>query len=107
VGATQPKLKDQLCYGWDLTKTKVPLDRINIELFLEIYKAYPQKDSFFIHTTGNTPRDYFFNKLAGNSSLMEQIQSGVSAAAIRASWQKDLSNFKMIRKKYLLYKDFE
>ena len=107
VGATQPKLKDQLCYGWDLTKTKPPPTSIDIELFIEMYKAYPEKDSFFIHTTGNTSRDYYFNKLAGNSSLMEQIQSGVSATAIRASWQKDLANFKMIRKKYLLYKDFE
>jgi len=107
IGATQPKLKDQLCFGWDLTKRKVPLNRIDIELFLDIYNAYPQKDSFFIHTTGNTPRDYFFNKLAGNSILMGQIQSGLSAAAIRASWQQDLTNFKIIRKKYLLYKDFE
>ena len=72
-----------------------------------MYKTYPQKDSFFIHTTGNTPRDYYFNKLAGNNLLMEQIQSGLSPAAIRASWQKDLASFKKIRKKYLLYKDFE
>ncbi len=107
VGATQPKLKDQLCYGWDLTKTKPPPNSINIELFIEMYKAYPEKDSFFIHTTGNTPRDYYFNKLAGNSSLMEQIQSGVSATAIRTSWQKGILRFKKIRKKYLLYKDFE
>lgn len=107
VGATQPKLKDQLCYGWDLTKTKPPHTSIDLELIIEMYKAYPQKDSFFIHTTGNTPRDYFFNKLAGNSILMEQIKNGLSATDIRASWQKDLSNFKMIRKKYLLYKDFE
>ncbi len=107
VGATQPKLKDQLCYGWDLTKTKPPPTSIDIELFIEMYKAYPEKDSFFIHTTGNTPRDYYFNKLAGNSSLMEQIQSGVSATAIRTSWQKGILRFKKIRKKYLLYKDFE
>ncbi len=107
VGATQPKLKDQLCYGWDLTKTKPPPNSIDIELFIEMYKAYPEKDSFFIHTTGNTPRDYYFNKLAGNSSLMEQIQSGVSATAIRTSWQKGILRFKKIRKKYLLYKDFE
>jgi uncharacterized protein YbbC (DUF1343 family) len=107
VGATQPKLKDQLCYGWDLTKTKPPPTSIDIELFIEMYKAYPEKDSFFIHTTGNTSRDYYFNKLAGNSSLMEQIQSGVSATAIRTSWQKGILRFKKIRKKYLLYKDFE
>ncbi len=107
VGATQPKLKDQLCFGWDLTKTKPPHTSIDLELFIEMYKTYPQKDSFFIHTTGNTPRDYYFNKLAGNNLLMEQIQSGLSPAAIRASWQKDLANFKKIRKKYLLYQDFE
>jgi uncharacterized protein YbbC (DUF1343 family) len=107
IGATQPKLKDQLCFGWDLTKTKPPANSIDIELFIEMYKTYPQKDSFFIHTTGNTPRDYYFNKLAGNSILLEQIKSGLSATAIRASWQEDLTHFKMIRKKYLLYKDFE
>lgn len=105
-GATQPKLKDQLCYGWDLTKTMAP-NRIDLELLIEMYKAFPQKDSFFIHTTGNTPRDYFFNKLAGNNTLMQQIQMGVSPTVIRESWQKDLANFKLIRKKYLLYKDFE
>ena len=106
VGATQPKLKDLLCYGWDLTKTKAP-NHIDLELLISMYKAFPQKDSFFIHTTGNTPRDYYFNKLAGNSILMEQIKMDMSPAAIRASWQKDLTNFKSIRKKYLLYKDFE
>ena len=107
VGATQPKLKDQTCYGWDLTKTKAPNNKINIELFIEMFDAFSQRDSFFIHTTGNTPRDYYFNKLAGNSKLMGQIQSGVSATAIRASWKKGITKFKIIRKQYLLYNDFE
>ena len=40
-------------------------------------------------------------------SLMEQLKNGQSAVAIRASWQPGLIAFKNIRKKYLLYKDFE
>jgi uncharacterized protein YbbC (DUF1343 family) len=72
-----------------------------------MYQAFPVKDSFFIEPKSKLANDYFFNKLAGNSKLMEQIKTGLPASAIRASWQKDLSNFKMIRKKYLLYKDFE
>jgi hypothetical protein len=38
---------------------------------------------------------------------MEQLKSGQSSAAIRASWQPGLTAFKLMRKKYLLYKDFE
>ena len=50
---------------------------------------------------------FFFNKLAGNANLMEQLKEGKTATEIRASWQPGLIAFKKIRKKYLLYKDFE
>ena len=107
LGAMSSKLYGQLCYGWDLTKdNKIP-KQIDLDLIIEMYQSFPTKDSFFIHTTGNTPRDYYFNKLAGNALLMEQIKAGVSATAIRASWQPGLKWFKAIRRKYLLYKDFE
>ena len=49
----------------------------------------------------------FFNKLAGNNELWQQIKSGVSEADIRASWAPQLNAFKLTRKKYLLYEDFE
>jgi uncharacterized protein YbbC (DUF1343 family) len=49
----------------------------------------------------------FFNKLAGNNELWQQIKNGVSEKDIRASWEPALSDYKKIRKKYLLYKDFE
>jgi len=39
--------------------------------------------------------------------LMQQVISGASEADIRASWQPKLQAFKGIRKKYLLYEDFE
>lgn len=106
TGAMSSKLYGQTCYGWDLSKRQAP-NKIDLDLIIEMYQAFPVKDSFFIEPKSKLANDYFFNKLAGNSKLMEQIKTGLPASAIRASWQKDLSNFKMIRKKYLLYKDFE
>jgi uncharacterized protein YbbC (DUF1343 family) len=67
-------------------------------LVIEAYKAFPQKDKFF------TP---FFDKLAGTKTLREQIIAGKTADEIQQSWQDDLNAFKQIRKKYLLYPDFE
>lgn len=69
-------------------------------IFLDAYKAFPGKDSFFL-------KNNFINKLAGNDLFQQQVKQGLSAEAIRASWQPDLKRFKEIRKKYLLYEDFE
>ncbi len=107
AGAKEPKLKNKICYGWDLSERSAPKNKIDIELFIEIYDAFPLKDSFFVASPGKNTTNYFFNTLAGNASLMQQIQTGVSAKQIRASWQKGIVKFKEIRKKYLLYKDFE
>ncbi|MBI9067260.1 MAG: DUF1343 domain-containing protein [Salinivirgaceae bacterium] len=49
----------------------------------------------------------FFYRLAGNRELQQQIENRMSVEEIRATWQEDLSTFKEIRKKYLLYEDFE
>ena len=46
-------------------------------------------------------------QLAGTKMLKEQVIAGKSEAEIRASWQEGIDNFKKIRKKYLLYADFE
>jgi uncharacterized protein YbbC (DUF1343 family) len=105
-GATQPKLKDQLCYGWFLGgKPETVLSKVNnqvqIKYVLEAYKLFPRKDSFFLNK-GN-----FFNKLAGKNVLIQQIKEGRSEAEIRRSWEPGLNAFKEIRKKYLLYEDFE
>ena len=66
---------------------------------LDTYKLFPGKDSFFLATN-------FFNKLAGNDVLMQQIKDGKTETEIRKSWEPALADFKKIRKKYLLYKDF-
>ncbi len=107
VGAMSSKLYGQKCYGWDLTKVTPPKDKIDLGLIIEMYKSFPQKDSFFIAPKVNEPTNYFFNKLAGNASLMQQLKAGDSEAAIRKSWEPGLTAYKLKRKKYLLYKDYE
>ena len=107
IGAMSSKLYGQKCYGWDLSKTTPPKNIIDIALIIEIYKSFPQKDSFFIRPKSGEPTAYFFNKLAGNATLMQQLIAGTSEAEIRKSWEPRLTAFKTMRKKYLLYTDFE
>lgn len=104
-GARNPKLKDNLCYGWNLNGTpevvlKKVNNRIQLKWLITAYRLFPQKDSFFL-------KNNFFNRLAGNDLLMQQIKSRKSENEIRKSWEPGLRNFKAIRKKYLLYTDFE
>lgn len=107
VGAMNSKLYGQKCFGWDLTKLTPPKNKIDLSLIIEMYKSFPEKDSFFLTPKSKEPTAYFFNKLAGNNQLMQQLVAGVSEADIRKSWEPGLLKFKAIRKKYLLYKDFE
>lgn len=105
-GATNPKLKDQLCYGWEIDGSPEEVlqqidNRIQLKWLLDAYRQFPNKDSFFLGKGG------FFNKLAGNANLQEQLKEGKTEAEIRASWEPALSQFKAIRKKYLIYPDFE
>jgi uncharacterized protein YbbC (DUF1343 family) len=106
VGAKEPKLNGRLCFGWNITDQNPPT-KIELHWLLQAYKLFKDKDSFFIHSKGSLPRDYYFNILAGNNNLMQQITAGKSEAEIRKSWQPKLNAFLRIRKKYLLYPDFE
>ena len=75
-------------------------NRIQLAYLIEAYKLFPGKDSFFL-------KNNFINKLAGSDMLQQQIKAGKSEAEIRQSWQAGLTAFKLVRKKYLLYPDFE
>jgi hypothetical protein len=91
-----------VCYGHDLHEFAdlYIRDYKGIYLFWLIgaYKDMPDKDHFF--------NDYF-EKLAGTATLRQQIIAGTPEDQIRASWVPGILKFKMIRKKYLLYEDFE
>jgi uncharacterized protein YbbC (DUF1343 family) len=111
-GAKSPKLENQLCYGWNLTKEPTIQEApagIQLKYLLEAYRLFPDKANFFIMPKTDNPRstEVFFNKLAGNGQLMQQIKAGKTEEEIRASWQPKLDTFKKIRKRYLMYEDFE
>lgn len=113
AGAGDPKLKNQLCYGWNLSGSNEQIvqkinNHIQIKYLLEAYKIFSDKENFFIKPkkADAKPSDYYFNKLAGNAELMQQIIDGKTEKEIRASWEPKLAAFKKIRKKYLLYPDF-
>lgn len=94
-----PPYLNQTCYGIDLTNyvndSTQQAKQLTISWLIEMYKNYPEKDKFF---------NPFFEKLAGTSELRKQIIEGKSEAEIRKTWQNDLTTFKEVRKKYLLYK---
>ena len=104
LGSKSPKFNGETCYGLDLTKFGATYFKFVKSLYLDwlilFYETYPNKAEFF-------RKDGFFNLLAGNNTLKAQIEAGSSAEEIAQSWGKELETFKQIRKKYLLYEDFE
>ena len=105
AGAKVSKCFYQLCYGYNVSGSvddivKKTDGKLQLEYLLKVYNQFPGKDSFFL-------KNLFFDKLAGSDVLRKQIINGVSEKEIRKSWQADLKKFKAIRKKYLLYPDFE
>ncbi len=111
-GAKNSKLYGQVCYGWNLSGTAEEVlnkvnNKVQLKWLMEAYKLFPEKDKFFILPKSGKMEESFFNKLAGNNDLWQQIVAGESEEEIRKSWEPKLSEFKKIRKKYLLYEDFE
>lgn len=105
TGASKPVLEGKECFGKLVAETdKEALnqneDIFNIKWLIQAYNWYPNKDEFF--NSNN-----FFDKLAGTKKLQQQIKDGVKEDKIRANWEKEVDAFQKIRKKYLLYKDFE
>jgi len=102
MGAMNPPLMNEVCFGFDLSNTNDVEDTLNegiqLDILIQAYQNFPKKDLFF---------NSFFNKLAGNDILQVQIKQGYTANQIKATWQVEINKFKLIRKKYLMYEDFE
>jgi uncharacterized protein YbbC (DUF1343 family) len=103
--AETPLHQDQRCYGLDLRKYDIANIRkektLNIKWLIELYNAYPKKADFFNNKLSKQMGN--FDKLAGVTTLKQQIIAGKSEAEIRASWEPGLSAYKATRDKYLLY----
>lgn len=94
-----PVQEGKICCGVDLRT--MPLDtKFTLKYLIDFYQKASFKETFF-------KRAYWFKLLSGNEQLIYQIKKGLSEAEIKNTWQKDLDKYKIMRKKYLLYPDFE
>ena len=97
-----PKHENERCYGADLREAD-RLDQFTLKYVLEAYQQ--------AQAGGISNEDFFLTKtfriLAGTDALQQQITDGLSEEEIVASWQSELAAYKEMRKKYLLYEDFE
>jgi uncharacterized protein YbbC (DUF1343 family) len=104
AGSINPPQNGIECRGYDLTSIAVAdlqkKSKLDLSYLLSFYRDYPDKSAFFL-------KSLYIDKLAGSTNLRGQIVDGLSMAQIRESWQPGLTKFKGIRKKYLLYPDFE
>lgn len=90
-----PPQKGNICYGIDLRHyNAVREGKIDLKLVMDMYKVFPDKEHFFTA---------YFTKLAGTDQLRKQIEAGKNEEEIRLSWEPALSQYKIMRKKYLLY----
>ncbi|MEX8548764.1 MAG: exo-beta-N-acetylmuramidase NamZ domain-containing protein [Mucilaginibacter sp.] len=101
-----PLYQNQVCYGLDLrnynTETLRKSGKINLKWIMDLFNAYPDKAKFFDRKQSKQIGNIDF--LAGVSAFKEQISAGKTEQEIRQSWEPGLSEYKLMRKKYLLYK---
>lgn len=100
--AKNPLYENKLCKGFDVTQFGEMYIKNAKSLYLfwlkGMYDAAPNKKKFF---------NNYFSNLSGNTMLEQQIITGAKEEDIKKSWQDGLNKYKVIRKKYLLYEDFE
>lgn len=103
--STSPIFMNEECFGLDLRKTDLKNlsknRKINLAWMIELYNAYPDKEEFFDRSKSNQMGN--IDNLTGTSDFKEQIKAGKSETEIRASWEPKLSEYKKMRKKYLIY----
>ncbi len=97
--AADPVNEGKICYGVDLRLLK-EIPKFTLKFFIDFYEKYEVKKEFLT-------KEKWFNTLSGTDKLLVQIRSGKSQDEIIESFRPDLEKYKAIRKKYLLYPDFE
>lgn len=99
AGAKNPPLKDQKCRGVDLRGVddeQIIAEGFNLEYVIDAYRNLGMGEKFFTR---------MFLLLTGVDYIKQMIIEGKSAGEIRQMWQKDVEEFKLLRRKYLLYSE--
>jgi len=95
-GASHPLWEKQVCNGYNLLENanRKPT-KLNLSYFINAHSLL--KDQEFVTNAS------FLNLLVGNNQLVAQLDAGMTQKEIRATWQINLVEFKIIREKYLIY----
>lgn len=97
LGASKPLFEGQKCRGENLEEYAhgyaYNAKRIELDWIINAYVQLCDMGFF----------NSYFRLLSGDRRLQTDIENACSAHQIRASWQKDLDAFLLIREKYLLY----
>ena len=93
-GSKYPPHNNEKCYGLDLRNNLLER-KLSLNYIIDAYKNTTNKTEFF--------NDYFI-KLSGTKDLKNQIINNTSEDVIRESWKDKIDEFKLVRKKYLIYK---
>ena len=99
AGAKNPPLKDQKCHGVDLRgldDEQIIASGFNLEYVIDAYRNLDIGEKFFTR---------MFLLLTGVDYIKQMIIEGKSADEIRKVWQKDVEEFKLLRRRYLLYEE--
>ncbi|MFT4686174.1 MAG: hypothetical protein ACI92C_002128 [Neolewinella sp.] len=99
-GSATPKLKGQLCRGFDLTLMPTAAAHrptLQLDYLVNAYNDLNDQDITFF------TRPDFFDLLAGTDELRKRIIAGDSAGAIRAGWAAELADYRVMRSRYTLY----
>jgi uncharacterized protein YbbC (DUF1343 family) len=103
--AETPIFMNQVCYGIDLREYDTEILRksgqINFDWIRELYKAHPEKEKFFDSKLSNQMNNIEIQ--IGRGDFRQQLIDDVPMETIRAGWEPELSAYKEMRKKYLLY----
>ncbi|WP_440240214.1 exo-beta-N-acetylmuramidase NamZ family protein [Cytophaga sp.] len=94
-----PMHMNKKCYGFDL-RNITPAKKVDLSYVINMYALSSDKVGYF-------GKNNFFDKLAGTTQLKQQIIEKKSEDEIRKTWAAGLQVYKTMRKKYLLYTDFE
>ena len=95
---SKPKFENIKAYGIDLRNHDVE-KKLEIKFLMDFYNDLKSYDEDFFGKN--------FNLISGNNQFQNQIKSGLSEKEIRSSWKEEIEKYKLMRKAYLLYKDFE
>lgn len=96
-GAKNPPLKDQLCYGVDLSvlsEAEARATGFDLKYVVDAYRRTGLGEDFF------RP---FFDLLMGTDRVRKLILEGRTADEIRSTWAAEVEAFKERRRPYLLY----